>query len=167
MLNRIILRGYLGRNPEIKTMQNGKQMATFFLATTFSWKNEESEWQSHTDWHRVSVFRESSIGWIKDIMKKGDMVYLEGRLSYHAWTDKYQQKRFTPHIIIEDFHGRVEHLRSRKPSSPKETSESLEDQQNSKYSCLFEETLEEAPAFINRKREFHTSLTQPQPLQSS
>lgn len=164
MLNRIILRGYLGRNPEIKTMQNGKQMATCFLATNFSWKDEDREWQTHTDWHRVTIFRASSIGWIKDGLKKGDLVYLEGKLSYHSWTDKYNQKRFMPHIVIEDYHGHFERLRSRKAS---EIPSSLTEEQDLREACPLEETLEETPAFINRKRDFHTFPTPSQSTQPS
>ena len=154
MLNKVILRGNIGRAPEIKVTQKGRQIATFFLATHFSWKDEDSEWQTHTDWHRISVFRESTIGWIKDTLKKGDMVYVEGKLSNHSWIDKFQQKRFTTHVVIEDFHGRIEHLRSCKTS---------QEEGASAQETIQKDTLQDLPLFLSSRREtgqepsFHAS----------
>lgn len=124
MLNKIILSGNIGRKPEIKMTQQGKEMATFFLATNLPWKvcaykNEVEagkEIQPHTDWHRITVFRESSVSWIKDKLKQGDTVYVEGRLSYNFWQDRHNQPRLTPHVVVENWQGHVEYLRSSKAS---------------------------------------------------
>jgi single-strand DNA-binding protein len=122
MLNKIILQGNIGRRPEIKLTQQGKEMATFFLATNLPWKvrahqsGDPEDTQSHTDWHRITVFRASSVSWIKDKLKQGDTVYVEGRLSYNSWQDRYSQIRLTPHIVVEDWQGHVEYLRSSKAS---------------------------------------------------
>lgn len=120
MLNKVILKGNVGHAPEIKLTQQGRQIATFSLATSFSWKDSDGEWQTHVDWHRIIVFRESTVKWIKDVLKKGDTVYVEGKLSYHPRTNKYNQKYFTPYIIIEGWQGQVVHLRSSKASSQEE-----------------------------------------------
>ena len=110
MLNRVILQGNIGRAPKISLTQEGKQMATFSLATTQNWKDEAGEWQSATDWHSIVVFRGPTIGWIKDVLKRGDPVYVEGKLTYHQWTDKFGQKRSTPHVVIVGREGCVRRL---------------------------------------------------------
>lgn len=110
MLNKVILQGDVGRAPKITLTQEGKEIATFSLATTESWKDERGERQSATDWHRITVFRDSTIRWIKDSLRRGDRVYLEGKLSYHHWTDKYGQTRSTPHVIIAEKEGCLQHL---------------------------------------------------------
>ncbi len=113
MLNRVTLEGNIGRAPRISLTQDGREIVTFSLATSVYWKDGMGEWQSVTDWHCVIVFRESTIGWIKDILKRGDMVHVEGKLTYQKWTDKYGQARFTPRVVISEREGRVEVLKSR------------------------------------------------------
>jgi len=112
MLNKVILTGNLGNDPELYLTQEEKEVVTFSLATTHSWKDEAGEWQSATDWHQVSVFRESTIRWVKDVLKRGHKVYVEGKLTYQHWTDKFGQKRITPYVVITDREGRVEEIRS-------------------------------------------------------
>ncbi|MBP9777451.1 MAG: single-stranded DNA-binding protein [Alphaproteobacteria bacterium] len=152
MLNKVILRGHIGRDPEVKMTKKGRQIATFFLATRFSWKDEDGEWQIHTDWHRITIFRESTIGWVKNILKKGDMVDVEGRLSYHCWADKFQQRRFTTHVVIEDGQGRVEYL----PRASQEEGVSTQE-------TIQKDTLQDLPLFLSSRREtgqeppFHAS----------
>lgn len=112
MLNKVILKGNIGRAPKTWLTQNGRKLATFFLATSASWKDDKGEWQTCTDWHRITVFREATVGWMKDVLKKGDPVYVEGKLTYQNWTDKYGQSRLTPHVVISGREGRLELLRS-------------------------------------------------------
>lgn len=119
MLNKTILLGNIGRTPKVGVDQNKREIATFFLATNTSWKacpreGGEPEWQEHTDWHRIIVFRESTVRWIKDALQQGDTVYVEGKLTYHQWTDKYNQFRLTPSIVIAGNEGKVQYLRSSK-----------------------------------------------------
>jgi len=110
MLNRITLMGNIGRDPEFKVTKQGKQITTFFLTTKYSWKDETGEWHSHTDWHQVTVFRESTVKWLKDLLKKGDSVYIEGKLTYQTWTDKYNQPRITPHVVVRGSEGKVQYV---------------------------------------------------------
>lgn len=114
MINKIILMGNLGRIPKVEVDQNGREILTFYLATKTSWKDSTGEWQQHTYWHRIVIFRESTIRWVKDVFQKGDMVYVEGRLTYHQWTDQYNQIRLTPSIIIAGNEGKVQHLLHKK-----------------------------------------------------
>jgi single-strand DNA-binding protein len=119
MLNKVILQGNIGRAPEIWTTQDGREIATFSLATNSSWKDSDGEWQTCTDWHKITVFRESTVRWIKDVLKKGDAVYVEGKLTYQHKTDKTHRARIIPHIVIFGYEGKVEHLRSRNSSTTK------------------------------------------------
>jgi len=112
MLNKVILKGNIGREPKIWLTIDGREIATFSLATSSSWKDSDGEWQKCTDWHKVTVFRESTVKWIKDILKKGDTVYVEGKLTYQHWTDKFGQKRITPYVVITDREGCIEEVRS-------------------------------------------------------
>lgn len=124
MLNKVILMGNVGRSPHIFLTQEGKEIANFSLATTVAWKayprpreGGESEWQSATDWHQITVFRGSTVRWIKDFVKRGDTVYVEGKLVYQRWTDKYDHPRITAHVVVSGHGGKVEHLRSSRSNS--------------------------------------------------
>jgi len=111
-MNKVTLTGNLGNDPELYLTQDGREIITFSLATNHSWKDETGEWQSATDWHQVSVFRESTIRWVKDVLKRGHKVYVEGKLTYQHWTDKFGQKRITPYVVITDREGCIEEVRS-------------------------------------------------------
>lgn len=112
MLNQVTLMGNIGRSTHISLTQEGKEFAKFSLATTFTWKDKEGEWQSATDWHQIAVFRESTVGWIKDVLKRGDKVYVEGRLVYQLWRDRYRQPRKTTYVVISELGGKIEHIRT-------------------------------------------------------
>jgi single stranded DNA-binding protein len=114
-MNKVLLIGIISRAPKTYLTQHGKEFMTFFVETTHSWKacpreGGEPEWHSATDRHRVSVFPESSVWWVKDVLKCGDHVSLEGKLTYQHWTDKFGQSRFTPHVVIAKEEGKVEHF---------------------------------------------------------
>ena len=111
MRNKVILKGNVGRAPRVFLTQEGKEIVSFSLATKAYWKDESGEWQSTTDWHQITVFRESTVRWVKDVLKRGDHVSVEGKLTYQHWTDKYGQPRITSHVVVSDFGGKVEHFR--------------------------------------------------------
>lgn len=117
MLNKVILQGNIGNTPKIYLIQEGKEVANFSLATTMVWKDKKGEWQSATDWHQITVFRESTVRWIKDLLKQGDSVYVEGKLVYQHWTDKYDQTRITAHVVVPGQGGKVEYLRFSRSNS--------------------------------------------------
>jgi single-strand DNA-binding protein len=121
MLNRVVLKGNIGRAPEIWMTQDGREIATFSLATSSSWKDSDGEWQTCTDWHKITVFRESTVRWIRDVLKSGDTVYVEGKLTYQHKTDKAHRTRIIPHIVIFGYEGKVEHLRSSQNASKSES----------------------------------------------
>lgn len=110
-MNKVILKGNVGRNPRIALTQDGRELMIFCLATHSTWKDPQGEWQTHTDWHRICVYRASSVRWLKDLLKQGDMVYVEGKLTYHQKLDASNQRLYIPYISIAGFEGRVEHIR--------------------------------------------------------
>lgn len=112
MLNKVTLSGNVERTPKLYLTQDGKEMMTFSLTTTQCWKvcsheDEKSEWQFVTDWHQITVFQENAIQWMKDMLKAGDPVYVEGKLSYPQWKDKYSSSHFTSHIVVTEKDGGV------------------------------------------------------------
>jgi len=121
----------MGRLPKIWLTQDGREVATFFLATNEKWKNPTGEWQSCTDWHRVTVFRESTVQWVKDVLKKGDSLYVEGKLTYSQREDKYGQTHFKSHIVIAGREGRIEHLRSSRTVAEEDSALSANESENS------------------------------------
>ena len=124
MLNKIMLTGNVGRTPKIWLTPDRREIATFPLAASKSWKDDFGKWQTYTDWHKITVFRESMVKWMKTSLNKGDKVYLEGKLTYHSWKDIHNQNRLTAYIVISGQHGCLEYLRS--PKSREQEEETLE-----------------------------------------
>lgn len=117
MLNKVLLVGYLDHDPEIRVTQDGKALATLSLATTTSWKTAQDERQTKTEWHRITVFRETSITWIKESLGKGDLVLVEGKLIYTDKENKFSQRSRATHIVIAGWEGNIQLLRSQNFSS--------------------------------------------------
>lgn len=117
MLNRIILAGNLGRDPEIQVTQDGKQIAKLSLATSTTWQDKTREWHKRTEWHHVVVYREESVCWIKDNLEKGDPVYVEGTVNYRHWKDRQGSTHKDAHVVVSGQSGRVQCLRSKNPKA--------------------------------------------------
>ncbi|PTQ79419.1 single-strand binding protein [Nitrosospira multiformis] len=96
-LNRVNLMGNLGADPEIRSSPDGTTVATFNLATTEVWRDREGNRQERTEWHRI-VFYKALADVTRDYLKKGALVYLEGKLRTHYWEDKDGKRRFTTEI---------------------------------------------------------------------
>lgn len=107
MINQVRLEGRLGRNPDIFMSQQGRQVAKFSLATSSTWKDETGEWQKKTYWHTVVVHRDSTIRWI-NALKQGDLVRVEGRLTYHYWKDQHNHQHRTAQVSVSEHYGKVE-----------------------------------------------------------
>jgi single-strand DNA-binding protein len=122
MLNKTYLIGNLGQAPEIRVMQDGREIASLSLATNSSWKDKQGEWNQHTEWHRVTVFQDFYVSWIKNSVKKGDTLLVEGKLSYSEWEDNSKTKRKVAHIVVYGREGRVHLMNSRKKEASKENS---------------------------------------------
>ena len=106
-LNKVLLIGRLGADPEIKQMVNGKNVARLSLATSQSWKDKNTgEKKEKTEWHRVVVFNEGLVYVVQQYLKKGAQVYIEGQLSTRKWKDeKSGQDKYSTEIIIQGFNS--------------------------------------------------------------
>jgi len=97
-VNKVILIGNLGRDPEIQRLENGVKKASFSLATTEVYRNKEGEKTQHTEWHNIVLWR-GLAEVAENYLKKGNTIYLEGRIRRREWEDKEGQKRFTTDIM--------------------------------------------------------------------
>ena len=106
-VNKVILLGNLGQDPDIRTMQNGKKVCTFSLATSDSWKDKETgEKKEKTEWHRVVIFNEGLVNVVQQYVKKGAQVYIEGQLSTRKWTDeKSGQDKYSTEVVLQGFNS--------------------------------------------------------------
>ena len=96
-VNKVILVGNLGRDPEVRYMPSGDAVANITIATTETWKDKAGEKQEQTEWHRVAMFGKTA-EIAGEYLKKGSQVYIEGRLQTRKWTDKEGQERYTTEI---------------------------------------------------------------------
>ncbi len=106
-LNKVMLIGNLGSDPEVRSTNGGSRVATFSLATGRSWTGANGEKQDKTDWHRCVVWNNSKGSGLADVVeryaKKGEKVYVEGRLEHRQWQDKEGQTRYTTEVIVREF----------------------------------------------------------------
>lgn len=101
-VNKVILVGNLGNDPEVKNTQNGGVIANVTVATSESWKDQQGNTQEKTEWHRVVMYRKTA-EIARDYLRKGSKIYLEGSLQTRKWQDKNGQDRYTTEIIARDF----------------------------------------------------------------
>ncbi len=106
-LNKVLLIGRLGADPEIKQMVNGKNVARFSLATSNTWKDKNTgERKEKTEWHRIVIFNEGLVNVVQQYVKKGAQVYIEGQLTTRKWTDeKSGQDRYSTEIILQGYNS--------------------------------------------------------------
>ena len=106
-LNKVLLIGRLGADPEIKQMVNGKNVARFSLATSQTWKDKNTgEKKEKTEWHRIVVFNEGLVNVVKQYLKKGAQIYVEGQLSTRKWKDEQSgQDKYSTEIIIQGYNS--------------------------------------------------------------
>lgn len=100
-MNRAIIIGRLGKDPEIRNTQSGSSVASFSVATDHSIKNESNEWKQATEWHNIVVFGKRA-EFAEQYLQKGKLVYIEGRLHTNSWEDQNGQKHYKTEIIAAD-----------------------------------------------------------------
>ena len=106
-LNKVLLIGRLGADPEIKQMVNGKNVARLSVATSQSWKDKNTgEKKEKTEWHRIVVFNEGLVNVVQQYLKKGAQVYIEGQLSTRKWKDEQSgQDKYSTEILIQGYNS--------------------------------------------------------------
>ena len=113
-VNRVILVGNLGRDPEVRSFQNGGRVANFSVATNERWRDRQTnEQRERTEWHRISIYDDKLVEIAEKYLRKGSQVYLEGELQTRKWTDQSGQERYTTEVILPRFRGRLTMLGSR------------------------------------------------------
>lgn len=113
-VNKVILVGNLGRDPETRTMQDGNPVVNLSLATSESWKDKNTgERRDKTEWHRVVIFNENLARVAQNYLKKGSKVYIEGQLQTRKWTDQSGVEKYSTEVVLQRFRGELTMLDSR------------------------------------------------------
>ncbi len=114
-LNKVLLIGRLGADPDIKQMVNGKNIARLSLATSQSWKDKNTgEKKQKTEWHRVVIFNEGLVNVVQQYLKKGSQVYVEGQLSTRKWKDEQSgQDKYSTEVVIQGYNSSLTMLGGR------------------------------------------------------
>ena len=107
-VNKVILVGNLGRDPEVRFAQSGSKIVNMSVATSESWKDKQTgERKEKTEWHRIVIFNERLADVAEKYLKKGSKVYLEGALQTRKWTDKEGTEKYSTEVVIDRFRGEL------------------------------------------------------------
>lgn len=113
-LNRATLIGHVGLDPEIRKTNEGKEIATFGLATTETWRDKNTnERKDKTEWHRIVVFNDGLVNIIKNYVKKGNKILIEGSLQTRKWNDNAGNEKYTTEIVLQNYNSNLMLLDSR------------------------------------------------------
>ena len=105
-LNKVMLIGNLGADPEIRSFQNGGRVANLRIATSETWKDRNTgERQERTEWHTVAIFSEGLVNVVENYLKKGSKVYVEGKLQTRKWQDQQGNDRYSTEVVLRGFDG--------------------------------------------------------------
>ena len=144
-LNKVLLIGRLGNDPEIREFQNGGKVCNFSLATSESWKdNNTGERQERTSWHNIAIFNERLAEIAEKYLKKGSQIYVEGQLETRKWQDQAGNDRYTTEVVLRKFRGELTMLGGRSDELVRESGYS-----KSESSGNFEEIKNQEPENIN------------------
>lgn len=118
-VNKVIIVGNLGRDPEMRTTQSGTKVANLRIATSERWKDRNSgEMQERTEWHSVAIFNEHLVSVAEQYLRKGSKVYLEGSLQTRKWQDQEGNDRYTTEIVMGRYRGELQMLGDRSRDEP-------------------------------------------------
>jgi len=112
-VNKVIIVGNLGRDPEVKTFQNGGKVCNLSVATSENWRDKATgERKERTEWHRVAIFNERLVDVAEKYLRKGAKVYLEGQLETRKWTDQSGVEKYSTEVVLRQFRGELTMLDS-------------------------------------------------------
>ena len=113
-INKVIIVGNLGKDPEVRTFANGGKVCNFSVATSESWKDKQTgERKEKTEWHNISIFNEGLAGVAEKYLRKGSKVYLEGKLQTRKWQDQSGNDRYSTDVVLQGFDAKMEMLDSK------------------------------------------------------
>jgi single-strand DNA-binding protein len=105
-LNKVMLIGNLGKDPEVRSFQNGGKVCNFSIATGETWKDKNTgEKREKTDWHNIAIFNENLVRIAEQYLKKGSKVYIEGALQTRKWQDQSGADKYTTEVVLQNFNG--------------------------------------------------------------
>ena len=133
-VNKMILVGNVGKQPEIKTTQHGKKIASFSIATTEKWKDKATgERKEKTEWHNVTVFNEGLAGFVEKYVSKGSKLYIEGQHQTRKWTDKDGVERYSSECVLQGFGSTLLFLNKLETTQRQEPAQQQQQPSNEKY----------------------------------
>lgn len=113
-INKVILVGNLGRDPEVRATQDGREIANLTIATSDTWKDKNTgERREKTEWHRIAIFNEGLVKVAKNYLRKGSKVYIEGALQTRKWTDQSGVEKYSTEVVLQGFNGNLTMLDGR------------------------------------------------------
>lgn len=117
-VNKVILVGNLGNDPDVRTMQNGNKVCNISIATSETWKDKQTgERKERTEWHRVVIYNEGLVTIAEKYLRKGSKVYLEGQLETRKWADQSGQEKYTTEVVLRPFRGELNMLDAKQSDS--------------------------------------------------
>ena len=136
-VNKVILVGNLGKDPEVRTTQDGTKIVNLSVATSEQWKDRETqERKERTEWHRVVIFNEKLADVADKYLRKGSKIYVEGQVQTRKWTDQSGQERYTTEIVVPRFRGELTMLDARGQSGGGGEADSFDAPNNSAREAL-------------------------------
>ena len=126
-VNKVILVGNLGADPEARSLNNGGEVVNMRVATSEQWKDRDGNRQERTEWHNVVIFNENLGRVAKSYLRKGSKVYLEGQIQTRKWTDQSGNDRYTTEVVLQRFRGELVLLDSREGGGRGAFNEDFED----------------------------------------
>jgi len=118
-VNKVILVGNLGRDPEVRSMQDGGKIVQLSVATSENWRDRNTgERRERTEWHRVVIFNENLAKVAEQYLRKGSSIYVEGQLQTRKWTDQQGQERYTTEVVLQRYRGELTMLGGRGDGGP-------------------------------------------------
>ncbi len=134
-INKVILVGNLGKDPEVRATQDGREICNLTLATSDTWKDKSTgERKEKTEWHRVVIFNDGLVNVAKNYLRKGSKVYIEGALQTRKWTNKEGQDQYSTEVVLQGFSGNLTMLDG-KPSGEGRASGGGDYQGNANYNA--------------------------------
>ena len=142
-VNKVILLGNLGRDPEIRSMQSGSKMASFSIATSKRWKDKAtSEQKEKTSWHNIVVFGDGLVDIVEKYVKKGSKIYVEGELQTRKWQDQEGKDRYTTEVILQGYNCNLTLLDSRNSNNQSNNQDQISQDNKSSDDNIIEESVD-------------------------
>jgi len=141
-VNKVIIVGNVGKDPEIRSFPNGGRVANFTVATSESWK-KDGERQTKTEWHNISVTNDTLVGIVEKYVKKGSKLYIEGQLQTRKWTDNSGVEKYSTEVVLKPFKGELTLLDSRSSSDQSDNGTSDSQAQNGSAGSGFANDLDD------------------------